>query len=138
MELSPIFYSKVNEAGEDLGYIKLTNFSNNAATDMQKAIVNLSDQGVQGFILDLRGNPGGLVNAGLDIARWVLLEDSTYLTDIQNLLGSCSQFLNLKFKLAVPLNLTDFTSIFQGILLKGTLIILCSAFKPGVSWMHKS
>lgn len=69
MELSPVFYSKVNEAGEDLGYIKLANFSSKAASAVREAIVDLEHQGVKGYILDLRNNPGGLVDAGLDVAR---------------------------------------------------------------------
>lgn len=69
VELSPVFYGKVHEAGEDYGYIKLTNFSTKAAVDMRNAVVDLEEQGVQAFILDLRNNPGGLVDAGLEVAR---------------------------------------------------------------------
>ncbi|GMH42932.1 hypothetical protein BSKO_10854 [Bryopsis sp. KO-2023] len=69
VQLSPVFYGKVREAEEDYGYIKLTNFSSKAAADMRNAVVDLEEQGVRAFILDLRNNPGGLVDAGMDVAR---------------------------------------------------------------------
>jgi len=51
-----------------VGYIRLTQFSNNAADDMRKAVASLQGQGAGRYILDLRSNPGGLVKAGVDIA----------------------------------------------------------------------
>lgn len=72
VELSPVYYSKVNEAGQDLGYIKLLNFSSKAAVEMKNAISDLQSEGVGGLILDLRNNPGGLVDAGLDVSRLFL------------------------------------------------------------------
>ncbi|XP_022766726.1 carboxyl-terminal-processing peptidase 3, chloroplastic-like isoform X2 [Durio zibethinus] len=40
-----------------------------AATDMENTIQEMENQGVQSYILDLRNNPGGLVKAGLDVAK---------------------------------------------------------------------
>jgi C-terminal processing protease CtpA/Prc len=51
-----------------IGYIKLTSFNQKAGSEMAKAMERLKSQGASSFILDLRDNPGGLVNAGLDIA----------------------------------------------------------------------
>lgn len=42
-----------------VGYIRLNQFSSNASKEMRAAIRDLSNQGVAGFILDLRSNPGG-------------------------------------------------------------------------------
>ncbi|XP_022747366.1 carboxyl-terminal-processing peptidase 3, chloroplastic-like isoform X2 [Durio zibethinus] len=51
------------------GYVKLSTFSQTAATDMENTIHEMENQGVQSYILDLRNNPGGLVKAGLDVAQ---------------------------------------------------------------------
>ncbi|XP_022766727.1 carboxyl-terminal-processing peptidase 3, chloroplastic-like isoform X3 [Durio zibethinus] len=51
------------------GYVKLSTFSQTAATDMENTIQEMENQGVQSYILDLRNNPGGLVKAGLDVAK---------------------------------------------------------------------
>ncbi|KAA8517035.1 hypothetical protein F0562_017147 [Nyssa sinensis] len=51
------------------GYVKLSAFSQTAAADMENAIHEMENQGVDSYILDLRNNPGGLVKAGLDVAQ---------------------------------------------------------------------
>ncbi len=52
-----------------IGYIRLKQFSANAATEMGAAITKLESQGVNGYVLDLRSNPGGLLYGAIDIAR---------------------------------------------------------------------
>ncbi len=52
-----------------IGYIRLKQFSANAATEMGTAISKLESQGAKGYILDLRSNPGGLLYGAIDIAR---------------------------------------------------------------------
>ncbi|CAL8463172.1 g2706 [Coccomyxa elongata] len=69
LELSPVYSTAMEHGGHKLGYIRLVNFSQHAANDMEKAVTQLERGGAEGFILDLRNNPGGLVRAGLDIAR---------------------------------------------------------------------
>jgi C-terminal peptidase prc len=79
LELSPVYTSLLPYHTHLLGYIRLANFSQRAAADMRTAIVNLQDKGCEGFILDLRNNPGGLVRVGLDIARLWLPAESPIL-----------------------------------------------------------
>ncbi len=55
-----------------IGYIRLTTFNENAAKDMQKAIESQEKEGVVGYVLDLRSNPGGLLYSSINIARmWI-------------------------------------------------------------------
>ena len=55
-----------------VGYISVDEFSSHAAEQMQRAIRNLNSQDVDGYVLDLRGNPGGLLYASIEIARmWI-------------------------------------------------------------------
>lgn len=69
IELTNVYYSLKSEQDMTVGYIRLTEFSAHAAEQMQAAIEDLSEQGAEGFVLDLRGNPGGLLDASIDIAR---------------------------------------------------------------------
>ncbi|MDJ0679291.1 MAG: S41 family peptidase [Xenococcaceae cyanobacterium MO_167.B52] len=69
IELPSVAYTLKQEGKLNVGYIKLDEFSSHAAEQMQKAIADLSDRDVQGFVLDLRGNPGGLLFSSVEIAR---------------------------------------------------------------------
>ena len=60
--------------GRPVGYIRLKQFNANASREMRKAIRALEEQGAQGYVLDLRSNPGGLLEASVDIARQWLNE----------------------------------------------------------------
>ena len=69
IELPSVSYSIKQEGAMRVGYIKLDEFSSHAAEQMKRAIENLNNNKVSGFVLDLRGNPGGLLFASIDIAR---------------------------------------------------------------------
>lgn len=69
IELPSVSYTLKQEQHSKVGYIKLDEFSSHAAEQMQKAITDLSDKQATGFVLDLRGNPGGLLFASVEIAR---------------------------------------------------------------------
>ena len=55
--------------GTRIGYIRLKQFNANAAKDMAAALKDLEAKDVQGYVLDLRSNPGGLLVASVAIAR---------------------------------------------------------------------
>ena len=57
-----------------VGYIRLKQFNANAAKEMREAAKTLEEKGAQGYVLDLRSNPGGLLEASVDIARQWLNE----------------------------------------------------------------
>lgn len=52
-----------------IGYIRLVQFSGNAAQEMKDAIELGEKENVNGYILDLRSNPGGLLYSSVEIAR---------------------------------------------------------------------
>ncbi|MGG6297154.1 carboxyl-terminal processing protease CtpA [Leptolyngbya sp. AN02str] len=70
--LNPVLADVRTEGGKPLGYIRLTQFNANATAEVAHAIARLTQQGVEGFVLDLRNNPGGLLQAGIDVARYWL------------------------------------------------------------------
>lgn len=53
----------------NIGYIKLMNFTSEAHLEVKNALVSLKDQGATALILDLRNNPGGLLIEAIDIAN---------------------------------------------------------------------
>jgi carboxyl-terminal processing protease len=57
------------EGNKRVGYIRLREFSSHAADQMRRAIRDLNTKGADSYVLDLRGNPGGLLQASIEIAR---------------------------------------------------------------------
>jgi carboxyl-terminal processing protease len=51
------------------GYIKLTDFTTNASKEVKKAMNDLKKNGANSIILDLRDNPGGLLNEAVNISN---------------------------------------------------------------------
>lgn len=87
--LNPVYAQLDTSSGQSIGYIRLTQFSANAPKEVAHAIVDLETKGATGYILDLRNNPGGLLQAGIDIAR-LWLDDATvvYTVNRQGMMGS--------------------------------------------------
>ena len=55
---------------DGIGYVKLRSFTRNCSKDIKKAIEDLKAEGkLNGLILDLRSNPGGLLNESVDIVN---------------------------------------------------------------------
>jgi carboxyl-terminal processing protease len=76
-------------SGNSIGYIRLNQFNANATAEMKQAIQRLERQGAQGYLLDLRGNPGGLLQAGVDIAElWMQPGPIVYTVDRHGVMGN--------------------------------------------------
>jgi carboxyl-terminal processing protease len=60
--------------GAKVAYIRLKQFNANATKDMREALRKLEAEDVDGYVLDLRSNPGGLLMASVEIARQWLNE----------------------------------------------------------------
>jgi len=58
-----------------IGYVRLLHFGNDAVKEFRDAITDLEDDGMQALIIDLRGNPGGLLSAAVDIADMFLKDN---------------------------------------------------------------
>jgi len=54
---------------DDVGYIKLSDFTTNAGKEVKKALLSLKEDGAEAIILDLRDNPGGLLNEAVNVAN---------------------------------------------------------------------
>ena len=57
---------------DKLGYIRITNFSENTGEDFKKLFAQLQQEGLKGFILDLRQNPGGVITSCVEVAKEIV------------------------------------------------------------------
>ncbi len=69
IDVPKVSYTLKQENSKRVGYIRLAEFSAAAPQQMRRAIENLTRQQVDGFVLDLRGNPGGVLGSSVEIAR---------------------------------------------------------------------
>ena len=54
---------------DDVGYIRLTDFTTHAGKEVKDALLDLKSQGATKLILDLRDNPGGLLDEAINVAN---------------------------------------------------------------------
>lgn len=75
IEIHPV-KARVDQTPElgNFDYIRLVQFSGNAAAEMKQAILEGEKNNVAGYILDLRSNPGGLLYSSVEIARMFINE----------------------------------------------------------------
>ena len=57
---------------DQLGYLKISNFSENTGEEFKTTIADLEKSGMKGLVLDLRQNPGGVITSCIEIAREVV------------------------------------------------------------------
>ena len=66
--------------GPGIGYLHVTSFDENTSKDIKAAIDKLGGDKLAGLVLDLRGNPGGVVTAALETASFFLQPGQTVFT----------------------------------------------------------
>jgi len=54
-------------SADGIGYIRITQFNEPTADEFERALNKLDKQGMQGLVIDLRNNPGGLLESAIDI-----------------------------------------------------------------------
>jgi len=64
----------------EVGYISFTTFNEKAAFEVKKAFLDLKEQGMKKLIIDVRGNPGGLLNEAVSIANFFIPKDKIVVT----------------------------------------------------------
>ena len=63
--------SKINKTKDGIliGYVRIKQFNANASKEMKDTVKDLEIKKVSGYVLDLRSNPGGLLDSSIDISR---------------------------------------------------------------------
>lgn len=64
----------------DIAYVKLGDFMSEAGRDVRKAVTELKDKGAKKLILDLRDNPGGLLNEAVNVTNLFISKDKEVVT----------------------------------------------------------
>lgn len=78
IEINPVpFYSMVDD---EIGYISFVKFNKKASTEVKKAIADLKEKGMEKLILDIRGNPGGLLGEAVKITNLFIPKDKVVVT----------------------------------------------------------
>ncbi len=72
IETKTVKFDTIEYQNKNLGYILLTNFAKTSSQEMSEALNNLSNQNIEGLIIDLRNNPGGLLQSAVDITSMFL------------------------------------------------------------------
>jgi carboxyl-terminal processing protease len=88
--LNPVYAElRPQSDGKKIGYLRLGQFNANATAEVAHAIARLEKQGADSYILDLRNNPGGLLQAGIEVARlWIDEGTIVYTVNRQGTIGS--------------------------------------------------
>jgi carboxyl-terminal processing protease len=60
----------------DIGYIRVSRFAKNTANELEEVMVDFERRGMRGMILDLRSNPGGLLDAAREVSELFLGRDT--------------------------------------------------------------
>lgn len=94
IELNPVIADlRLSPQGTPIGYLRLTQFNANASMELAHAISSLEKKGAAAYILDLRNNPGGLLQSGIEIARqWLNSGTIVYTVNRQGIEGSFESF----------------------------------------------
>src|ERR1051325_9281236 len=78
--------------GNKVGYILLQQFNENAADNLDAALKQLQQQGARGFILDMRGNPGGILDQSLNVAN-MFLKDGQEILSVKGREGTAQNYV---------------------------------------------
>lgn len=59
---------RMQDSSQGIGYLKLEQFADSSASEMETALMKLHQQGMKSLIIDLRGNPGGLLTTAISLS----------------------------------------------------------------------
>src|SRR5699024_7575947 len=98
-------YSDMKEVdGKKIGTLEITSFAEKTASEFETQLKELEDEGMEGLVIDVRGNPGGLLTAVEDILSLLVPKDMPYL-QIEDPDGNKEPFYsNLDEKKDYPIN----------------------------------
>ena len=85
IHINPVKY---DAEGDDVGYIRITTFNEQTTANLQKAIEDLKKQlgpKLKGYVIDLRNNPGGLLDQAISVSDAFLDQGAIVLTRGRNL-----------------------------------------------------
>lgn len=76
--IETVYAETVEKNGKKIGVLQVTSFSENTAENFSKELKKLEDEGIEGLVLDVRNNPGGLLNVVSDMAEEIIPSNKPY------------------------------------------------------------
>jgi len=68
-DVIPLKTVKSKMVDDKIGYVRISQFTETTAPDLEKELTDLEAKGIEALILDLRDNPGGLLTSAIDVSR---------------------------------------------------------------------
>ena len=84
VDLRPVRTKRLRDDSHTIGYLRITQFSESVPKKIEEALQELKEKEVEGIILDLRNNSGGLVSSGIAVADSFLSEQAIVETKDRN------------------------------------------------------
>ena len=84
VDLRPVRTKRLRNDSHTIGYLRITQFSESVPKKIEEALKELKEKEVEGIILDLRNNSGGLVSSGIAVADSFLNEEPVVETKDRN------------------------------------------------------
>ncbi len=103
VEIPSVDEVSILDAQNGVGYIRLTNFQKTTARDFDNALWKLHRQGMRSLIVDVRGNPGGLLSASVEVADRFVTSGKIVTTRGRNTMENYTHRANLERTWRVPL-----------------------------------
>ena len=103
VEIPSVDQVSIIDNQNNVGYIRLTNFQKTTARDFDAALWKLHRQGMRALIVDVRGNPGGLLSASVEVADRFVTSGTIVTTRGRNTMENYTHRANLERTWRVPL-----------------------------------
>ena len=103
VEIPSVDQVSIVDTQNGVGYIRLTNFQKTTARDFDAALWDLHRKGMRSLIVDVRGNPGGLLSASVEVADRFVTKGVIVSTRGRNTLENYTHRANLERTWRVPL-----------------------------------
>lgn len=103
VEIPSVDQVSIVDTQNGVGYIRLTNFQKTTARDFDAALWKLHRKGMKSLIVDVRGNPGGLLSASVEVADRFVTNGVIVSTRGRNTLENYTHRANLERTWRVPL-----------------------------------
>lgn len=89
--LQTVYTETIRANDKTFGLIEITSFAEKTASDFAEALAEFEQEGIEGLIIDVRGNPGGYLDAVRDIGQ-LIVPDENVITKIQSRDGDVVEY----------------------------------------------
>jgi carboxyl-terminal processing protease len=76
--IETVYSDTIENNGKKIGVIEITSFSSDTAKDFETQLNSLEDQGIDGLVIDVRGNPGGYLDSVDAISKLLITKEKPF------------------------------------------------------------